>query len=116
MALQGLSSFQKFDLESFLADKRLVYQKADPWVVDGQEAGSKVTLLIMEDNTVYSKPDINNSMEQLTVKVKSVAPSTYGKLKPLATEVQITDIEKAVLYGEYRNQLSITASVSIKGA
>lgn len=53
MALKGLSSFQRFDLEGFLKDKRLVYLKAMPWVDQGQEIGSKVTLQILEDNTVY---------------------------------------------------------------
>lgn len=116
MALKGLSSFQRFDLEAFLKDKRIIYVKAEPWIEDEKEVGSKVTVQIIEDNTVYPKAEITNFGEQLIIKVKSVAPSDYGKLKSLATEVQVTDVEKAVLYGEYRNQLSITASVSIKGA
>lgn len=116
MALKGLSSFQRFDLEGFLKDKRLIYVKAEPWVDQGQEVGSKVTLQIIEDNTVYSKPETTNFGEQFKIKVKSLAPSTYGKLKPLSTEVQVTEVERATLFGEYRNQLSIIASVSVKGA
>ena len=116
MALKGLPGFQRFDLEGFLEGKRLVYLKAIPWEKDGQEVGSKVILQILEDNTIYQKAGTNNFGEQMTIKVRDQAPSTYGKLKPLVTEVQVTDVERATLYGDYRNQLSIIATVSIKGA
>lgn len=33
----------------------------------------------------------------------------YGTFQPMLTSVEIVDIEKAVVYGEYRNQLSSTA-------
>lgn len=115
MPLKGLSAFQYFNLEEFLRDKRLLFLKAIPWIEQGQEMGSKAVLQIIEDRTPYKKPDINNFGEQITVKVRSLAPNAFAKLKPLATEVVVTDIEKAALFGEYRNQLSIIASVSVKG-
>ena len=56
-------------------------------------------------------------MDYLNVhKVRDVAPSAFSKLKPLTTEVLVADVERASIYGDFRNQLSIKASVSVKGA
>ena len=114
MPLRGLSYFERFDLDEFLRDKRLFYLKSTPWVEQGQEVGSKVTVQILQDDTVYQRPETNNFGEQLTIKVRNLAPSTYEKLKPLATEIMVTDVERAFLFGDFRNQLSIIASVSVK--
>ena len=117
MPLKGLPEFQYVDLEEFLRDKRLFFLKSVPWKSkEGQELGIKVIVQILEDKTVYQKPETNNYGEQLTIKVRDVAPSAFSKLKPLTTEVLVTDVERAVIYGDFRNQLSIIASVSVKGA
>lgn len=116
MPLRGLPYFERFDLDEFLRDKRLFYVKTVPWLEQGQEAGSKVTVQILQDDTVYQKPEINNFGEQLTIKVPGLAPSSFETLKPLKTEIMVTDVERAFLFGDYRNQLSIIASVSVKGA
>ena len=119
MALKGLGSFQFFSLENFLEGKRVVYLKAVPWNEgEGKDArleGAKVVLQILEDKTKYQKEGIDNYGEQITVKVRGVPPATYHKLKPLSTEVIITDVEKASVYGEYRNELSIIAVIDVKG-
>jgi len=118
MALKGLNSFLSFDLMRFLIGKRLVYVKAETWLEDEGdkkvEVGSKVTVQIIEDNTKYSNEEHSNFGEQLVVKVRGITPSAYQKHKPLSTEVVITEVEKAVLYGDYRNQLSVIAVVNIK--
>lgn len=117
MPLQGLQEFQYFDLEEFLREKRLFFLKSIPWKSkEGQELGSRVILQILEDKTTYQKPETNNYGEQLTIKVRDVAPSAFSKLKPLTTEVLVADVERASIYGDFRNQLSIKASVSVKGA
>ena len=36
----------------------------------------------------------------------------YDSYQPMITTVEIVDIEKAVVYGEYRNQLSLIAKVN----
>ena len=110
MPLKGLPEFQYVDLEEFLRDKRLFFLKSVPW------KSKEVIVQILEDKTVYQKPETNNYGEQLTIKVRDVAPSAFSKLKPLTTEVLVTDVERAVIYGDFRNQLSIIASVSVKGA
>ncbi len=117
MALKGLNAFQYFSLEDFLLGKCLVFVKASPWQEgQGENAkleGAKVSLQIVEDKTQYAKEDITNFGELLTVKVRGVAPTAYHKLNPLNTEVTITDVERATVWGDYRNELSIVAVVRV---
>lgn len=116
MSLVALSTFLFFAHEQFLAGKRFLYLKSSPWVVDGKEMGSKVVVQIIEDTTQYGKPGVSNFGEQLTIKIRDLAPSAFSQLKPLATEVVITDVERAVVYGEYRNNLSIIGKIGVKDA
>lgn len=114
--LQGLSAFQEFQLLAFLAEKRLVYLKSLPWKEEDKFLGSRVVLQIVEDKTEYLKADITNFGEQLVIKVRNVSPDAFAKLRPLVTEVYVKDVEKAVLYGDFRNQLSIIATIAVKEA
>lgn len=114
MALKGLNQFQKFDCGEFLKDKRLVYLKSTPWKDGDVEAGSKVTLQIVEDRTQYAKPGIDNFGEQVTVKVRGVAPSAFAQLRPLSTEIVVKEVERAVIYGDFRNQLSAIGKIAVK--
>ena len=119
MALKRLKEFQYFALEDFLADKTLVFLKAEQWREgQGSDAtieGAKVVTQILEDKTEYAKEDVSNFGEQITVKVRGMAPTAYSKLKPLNTEVVITDVEKASIFGDFSNQLSVIAVVNVKG-
>jgi hypothetical protein len=121
--LKYLSQFQEFSLDKFLAGKRIVFVKAIQW--DERDAdgnivkmeGSKVLVQIIEDKTEYaSNGDMDNFGAQFTVKVRGTAPSAYQKLRPLQTEVILTDIERAVVWGDYRNEISVIAVVKVKGA
>lgn len=112
--MQGLNFFISFSHAQFLEGKRFTFLKARPWLDNGQELGSKVTTQIVEDKTQYGKPNITNFGELLTVKVRNLPPSAFAQLKPLSTEVFIKDVEKATVYGEYRNQLSIIAAIAVK--
>ena len=116
MSLRGLQQFHTFDLTSFLKDKRLAYLKSVSWKDGDVEVGSEVITQIIEDRTQYSKPGMDNFGEQLTVKVRGVAPSAFAQLRPLSTEVVIKDVERATVYGDYRNQLSIIAKIAVKDA
>jgi len=119
MALKGLNAFTYFALDDFLVGKQLVFIKADLWREgEGKDAtikGAKVVVQIVKDETEYPKENTNNFGEQITVKVRGVASNTYQKLKPFQTEVMITDIEKASVWGDFKNQLSIVAAVNVKG-
>jgi len=114
--MKGLKSFLRFSVEEFLAEKRLVFIKANPWLEQGNELGCKVTLQIVEDKTTYAQDGIDNFGEQLVVKVRSCSPVAFAKLRPFDTEVTVTDVERATVYGDYQNQLSIIAKVAVTGA
>lgn len=114
MGFKGLNDFHQFDLPAFLKDKRLVYLKALIWKDGEAELGSKIITQIIEDRTQYSRPGIDNFGEQLTVKVRGVAPSAFAQLRPLSTEVVVKDIERATIFGEFRNNLSVIGKVAVK--
>jgi len=103
-------------MPGFISEKRLVFIKAQKWKEENSLVGSKVIIQIVDDKTKYPNPDVSNFGEQLTVKVRGAFPETFNKIKPLTTEVEIVDVERATVYGEYRNQLSIIAVVKTKGA
>ena len=114
--MNGLMQFQRFDLAGFLKDKTLSYVKAGDWKDGDVNLGSKVVVQIVEDRTQYSKPGVNNFGEQLSVKVRGVAPSAFAQLRPLSTEVVIKDVERATVYGEYKSSLAIIAKIAVKDA
>ena len=116
MALQGLTLYLVLQIAEFLKGKRFVYVKSMPWKDGDTVLGSKAVLQIIEDKTAYPKPNISNFGEQLTIKVRNTPPEMFSQLRPLATEVVIRDVEKAVVYGEYRNQASIIGTIAVKEA
>lgn len=116
MAFRGLNQFQKFDLPAFLEGKRLTFLKAVLWKEKDSELGSKIITQIVEDRTQYAKPGTDNFGEQLTVKVRGVAPSAFSQFRPLSSEIVIKDVERVTVFGDYRNQLSIIGKISVKDA
>lgn len=121
MALKGLNQFNRFDVDGFFKDKTLVFVKAEKWEERDDKnnitgiLGSKVVIQVYEDNTAYSKEDIDNFGEQVTVKVRDVPQTAYKPhYQPLATEVVITDVEKVSIYGDYKNQLSLIAAIKTR--
>lgn len=116
MSLKGLNQFQHFDLPAFVRDKTLAYLKSAPWKDGDVEVGSKVTVQVVEDRTRYTQPDLDNFGEQLTVKVRDVPPSAFSQLRPLGTEVIIKEVERAVIYGDFRNNLAIIGKIAVKDA
>jgi len=117
MALKSLGTYTYFSLEDFLAKKRLVFVKASQWgegeVNNLKIEGSKIAVLIVLDETKYPKDDISNFGEQLIIKIRGVAPSAFAKLRPLDTVVEITDIERCTVYGDFKNQLSVIAAIKV---
>ena len=81
-----------------------------------QVTGTKVTTVIIEDNTPYKpKADgstISNLYEKIVVKV----PGKMGLTIPVGSVVELIN-PVGTVYGEYRNQLSITADdIKVIGA
>ncbi len=106
MSLKKLNKFTYFDVDGFLEKKKLLTVGTQDWKdFDSQKAlGTKVEVVIIFDGTDYGASDVTvtNIYEKLTVKV----PKRLNV--PLNAEVRLVNPE-AVIYGEYRNALSITA-------
>jgi hypothetical protein len=116
MAMKGLGQFLEFNTQQFFAEKVTVFLKSAPWEEESggtkRIEGAKVTLQIIEDRTTYLKESIDNYGEQVVIKVRNVDFNAYSQLSPLKTEVVIVDVERATVWGEYKNQLSIIAKIS----
>lgn len=115
MALKNLSHFTAFNAPQFLSRKELRFISATRWIEKTDmssevEKGIKVSLLIYKDNSDYPNEKTNLG-EQITVKVPFASLEDFSVFQPMVTVCEVTNIEKAVIYGEYRNQLSLTASV-----
>lgn len=108
MALKKLSRFQYFDIEGFLEKKKLMTIGVQEWKdFDSQKVlGTKVEVVITVDKTDYGTTGgeiVSNLYEKLTIKI----PAKLSNV-PMNAEVRLIEPE-AVVYGEYRNALSITA-------
>lgn len=112
MSLKGLSSFQRFDGERFFHDKQILFTKAEDWQ-EGEDAehmrsvGTKITGVILSDETNYGHDQKGiNQGESLTFKVRQPLTS-FTNWKVFQTIFTVEKIEKATVWGDYRNQLSI---------
>lgn len=108
MALKKLSLFQYFDIDGFLAKKKLMTVGVSEWKDFQTQSilGTKVEVVIVADETDYGNTDgnvVNNLYEKLSVKI----PAKLNNV-PMNTAVRLVNPE-TVVYGEYRNALSITA-------
>lgn len=108
MSLKKLSQFQYFDIDEFLTGKKLITIGIQDWKdFETQNIlGSKVEVVIAVDKTHYAVANgevASNAYEKLTVKI----PLKLTNI-PMNTEVRLINPE-AVVYGEFRNMLSITA-------
>uniref|UniRef100_UPI003F69147A hypothetical protein n=1 Tax=Streptococcus pluranimalium TaxID=82348 RepID=UPI003F69147A len=115
MPLNNLSHFTEFNASKFFLDKKLRFVSAIPWLEktdSGSEVqkGVKVGVLIFDDNSDYPNKKTNIG-EKLIVKVPFASVGDYDDFQPMKTVCEIVDVEKASVYGEYRNQLSLTAKV-----
>lgn len=108
MSLKKLSRFLYFDIEGFLEKKKLMIIGIQEWKdFDTQKfLGTKVEVVITSDKTDYGTTGgevVTNLYEKLTVKI----PAKLTNI-PMNVEVRLVNPE-AVVYGKYRNALSITA-------
>lgn len=107
MALKKLSQFTFFDAEGFFEKLNLVTTGQAEWrdFETGEHKGTKVEVVIAGDKHKYKTAEgetVNNLYEKLTIKVE--------KDINLPMNVHIRLINPyAIVYGQYRNQLSITA-------
>jgi hypothetical protein len=105
--MKKLNLFTYFDFEEFSAGKRYMSIGQQEWkdFKTGEILGTKVTVVIMQDKTDYGNTDgetVNNLYEKMVVKV----PLKINV--PMNVEVRLVNAT-ANVFGEYRNQLSVTA-------
>ncbi len=109
LLMYNLKPFQVFQTEKFLKDKELTVTNIKPWQdYDSKETlGVKVEVAITKDETVYPAGRdgtvMTNLFEKLTFKVAK--NSVDVKANDIVTPVHPV----ATIYGDYQNQLSITA-------
>lgn len=107
MALKKLSQFERFDAEGFFANLSLGAIGKSEWkdFETGEHKGTKIEVVITGDKHDYKSANgetISNIYEKLTVKV----PKDIDI--PMNSHVRLVNVY-ATVYGQYRNQLSITA-------
>ena len=102
--MKKLGLFTRFMWDDFANGKRFMCVGCTPWRdFDSDELlGTKVETVIVEDNTSYGDPNVTNLYEKVTFKV-----SKDVKI-PINMEVNPKRVT-AIVFGEYRNQLSCTA-------
>lgn len=130
MSLKNLSQFQMFDVNSFMRGKALGFMSAEPWVTrtdSGQkdakgnviynstDEGVKVNVVIKTDETDYREPKkgelVRNTGKTFAVKVPHKSLDDFKDFQMFVTDVYIRNVQKASIYGDYKNELSITADV-----
>lgn len=107
MSMKKLNQFLKFDWEEFANGKTFQVVGLAEWVDYTTKAhmGTKVEALIAKDVTPYKQKDgehVTNAFEKLTFKVRKDVKIPAGAC---VVPVNVT----ATVYGDYRNQLSVTA-------
>lgn len=109
MSLKNLPQFERFDIQSFLQDKKLEVTEIKSWLDNDthKTLGTKVEVAIVQDSTTYEASRDgtvrDNLYEKLIIKV--------NKMSLPISKHDIVTVKNPVarIYGDYRNQLSITA-------
>lgn len=107
MALKKIGRFQYFDFDEFSAKKKYMSIGQQEWkdFSSGDVLGTKIEVVIAQDKTDYGTQEgevVNNLYEKLMIKVpKQIIVPMNADVRPVNAI--------ATVYGEYRNQLSITA-------
>lgn len=107
MSLKKLNQFLKFDWEGFANGKTFQVLSITEWLDYESKAhmGKKYEALITKDITPYKLKDgehVSNAFEKITFKVRKDVNVPAGAF---VMPVNVS----ATVYGEYRNQLSVTA-------
>lgn len=101
--MKNLKVFQFFKVKEFTEQKDLVVTAVADWkeYSTGKVLGSKVTVVIIRDDTDYGREG-NNLYEKFTVRVP------HPVEVPIGAMVKIKNATGSV-WGEYQNKLTVTA-------
>lgn len=115
---KALTQFQAFDWERFSIGKRYVFVRADLLRVEQGEGnfvpvGTKLFVEIDQDKTEYRANRTTGELPTnegvlFATKIMGVSPSAYENCIKHQTEIRFGDLQKAVIYGEFSNELSVT--------
>lgn len=106
--MKKLHLFTYFNFDEFAKGKRFMSIGQQEWkdFKTGNILGTKLIVVIMQDKTIYDGvPDgevVSNLYEKLTIKI----PIKISV--PMNVEVRLINAD-ATVFGEFRNQLSVTA-------
>lgn len=106
MSLKKLSVFKQFDNQAFFEPKSLMAMSEESWVDfdSGKKLGTKLNVVIWQDQSDYGDPTITNVGQTLSVKIAGREP------RNITTPHLVRLINpEATIYGEYQNQLSVRA-------
>lgn len=118
MSLKQLSRFNVFDSTRFFNGKEFMYSKAELWQQGEdrdhlQTIGTKITGVILRDRVDYGKGETGvNQGESIVFKVAKPL-ADFSSWKPFNTVFKVEQVTKAVVYGDYRNNLSVTVPVLV---
>lgn len=106
--MKKLRSYLHFDTQAFLEGKELQFLMGKPLdpVKTGFE-GVAVEIVIVDDPS-----GDGNDFEKIKVKVPNVNQDWLEQFHK-GDEVQIFDVTKATVYGDYQNELSIIAKICL---
>lgn len=111
MSLKKLNEFLSFDLDKFVKDKKLLFIGAEELKNDKKiKTGSKVSVLIFKDNTEYANGEVGLN-KKMNFNVKTRQPISYFDDWEEDDEIKITEVEKATVYGDFSNELSVIGKV-----
>lgn len=104
--MKRLNIFSHVDVETMVANMELKAMKSEILsdFETKKELGAKYTVLIWSDSNDYGTIGVSNAGETFTVKVLGQKP------KSIETPIDMELVNPTgVIYGDYRNQLSVTA-------
>lgn len=107
--LRHLREYERFDLEGFIKLLELMVTNISVWEDYTTKArlGTKVEVVITKDDTPY-QPGADGSV-QTNLFEKLVFKVRKNDMSIKVGDIVVPKGAEAMVYGEYRNQLSITA-------
>lgn len=119
MALNQLVAFLEFNVQAFFIDKLMMIKSILPMkVYDGKKAvgtqGTKIGAVIISDKTKYPNddPNMRNAFSSFNLKLPDVDVDTVREQLHIGDQFKLTGCTKASVYGDYKNELSISAKLS----
>lgn len=105
--MKKLNQFVEVQVDRMISNMRLMVMKSEVLkdFESGNLVGAKYTIIVWKDSNDYGDEGISNAGETFSVKVLNKDPKTVDQ----PTYVKLVN-PTAVIFGEYRNQLSVTAT------